>query len=46
LQRVIREVDEVLPVKENLEKYKKLYETYSMLYKDLKEDFKKLNNLV
>ncbi len=41
--RVIKEVEEVSPVAANAEIYKKTYEIYKSLYKDLKEDFAKLS---
>jgi xylulokinase len=40
--KVIKEVEEVLPVAENIEKYDRIYEIYRSLYSDLKEDFAKL----
>ncbi len=33
------------PIPENVEKYKKIYPLYKSLYKNLKEDFKKLSDL-
>ena len=40
--KVIREKEEVLPVAANAGIYKKIYEIYKSLYKDLKDDFAKL----
>ena len=38
-QRIIKEVDAVLPVLQNVEKYRKIYRIYRSLYKDLKSNF-------
>ncbi len=43
--KVIREVEQIQPNIENNKKYKKIYEIYSSLYKDLKEDYKKLSGI-
>ena len=40
--RVIRQKEEVLPVAGNAGIYKKIYDIYQSLYKDLKDDFAKL----
>jgi xylulokinase len=45
VNKTISEVDETNPNADNMAKYKKLYEIYISLYKDLKNDFKKLSNL-
>lgn len=44
-KKVIKEIDEVNPLPENIEKYKHIYEIYKSLYKDLKKDFGKLTLL-
>jgi xylulokinase len=44
--RVIKEVQEVNPIAANAEIYKKAYEIYRSLYRDLKDDFSKLNSIV
>ncbi len=41
--RTIRQVSQINPIRENVKKYRKIYEIYKSLYEDLKEDFKKLN---
>ena len=43
--KVIKEVEEVLPIAENIEKYDRIYEIYRSLYSDLKEDFVKLSGI-
>jgi len=43
--RVIKEVEEVSPVAANAEIYKKAYEIYRSLYRDLKDDFSKLGSI-
>lgn len=45
ISKTICEVDEINPDVDNAAKYKKLYEIYKSLYKDLKNDFKKLSSL-
>ncbi|MBN1298077.1 MAG: xylulokinase [Actinobacteria bacterium] len=44
-KKVIKEKDRVLPVAENVEKYKKIYEIYKSLYAGLKNDFSKLGRI-
>jgi xylulokinase len=43
--KVIKEVEEVLPIAENIEKYDRIHEIYRSLYNDLKEDFVKLSGI-
>jgi len=45
VDRTIREVDQIEPIREDVEKYKKIYEVYKSLYRDLKEDFRISNIL-
>jgi len=44
-KKVIREVDEVKPLNENVTKYRKVYEVYKSLYRNLKDDFASLNKI-
>jgi len=44
--RVISQKEEVLPVAVNAATYKKIYGIYKSLYKDLKDDFAKLAEMV
>ncbi len=41
-QKVIKEVEEISPNAENIEKYDSIYSIYRSLYSDLKEDFARL----
>ncbi|MBA7586802.1 Xylulose kinase [subsurface metagenome] len=41
--RTIRQISQINPIRENVKKYRKIYEIYKSLYEDLKEDFEKLN---
>jgi len=45
VDKIINEDKENNPIAENVEKYKKLYAIYKLLYKDLKDNFKKLSSL-
>ncbi len=45
VDKIINEDKENNPIAENVEKYKKLYTIYKSLYKDLKDNFKKLSSL-
>ena len=45
IEKILSEDKENNPVAENVEKYKKLYTIYKSLYKDLKDNFKKLGSL-
>lgn len=45
VNKIINEDKENNPIAENVEKYKKLYAIYKLLYKDLKDNFKKLSSL-
>ncbi|MFZ3106144.1 MAG: xylulokinase, partial [Candidatus Hydromicrobium sp.] len=45
VDKIINEDKENNPIAENVEKYKKLYVIYKLLYKDLKDNFKKLSSL-
>jgi len=45
VDKIINEDKENNPMAENVEKYKKLYTIYKLLYKDLKDNFKKLSSL-
>jgi len=45
VDRTIKEVDQIEPIREDVEKYKKIYEVYKSLYRDLKEDFRISNIL-
>ena len=45
IEKILSEDKENNPTAENVEKYKKLYTIYKSLYKDLKDDFKKLGSL-
>jgi len=42
-EKIIKQKDEVLPLAQNVEKYRKFHKVYKSLYGDLKKDF---NNLV
>lgn len=46
VDKIINEDRENNPMAENVEKYKKLYAIYKLLYKDLKDNFKKLSSLL
>lgn len=39
------EMTQIEPIREDVEKYKKIYEVYKSLYRDLKEDFRISNIL-
>ncbi len=45
VDKIINEDKENNPIAENVEKYKKLHTIYKSLYKDLKDNFKKLSSL-
>lgn len=45
VNKTIIEIDETNPNADNVARYKKLYEIYVSLYKDLKNDFEKLSKL-
>ena len=45
VNKIINEDKENNPIAENVKKYKKLYAIYKLLYKDLKDNFKKLSIL-
>ena len=45
IDKIINEDKENNPMAKNVEKYKKLYAVYKLLYKDLKDNFKKLSSL-
>src|SRR4030042_205603 len=45
IEKILSEDKENNPAAENVEKYKKLYTIYKSLYKDLKDNFKKLGSL-
>lgn len=44
-RRTVKEISETNPIRENLKKYRKIYEIYRSLYEDLKDDYKKLCTL-
>jgi len=44
-KKTIKEISETNPIRENVKKYRKIYEIYKSLYKDLKDDYKKLHTL-
>jgi len=43
--RVIKEVNKNNPIEENVLKYNELYKIYNSLYKNLKDDFKKIDSI-
>lgn len=42
---LIKTTDKIQPIRENVEKYDKLYKVYSSLYSCLKDKFKEIDNL-
>ncbi|NMM62720.1 xylulokinase [Clostridium sp. P21] len=44
--KLIRTTDKIEPIRENVEKYNKLYKIYSSLYICLKDKFKEIDNLL
>lgn len=46
VSKTIREVDEINPDSENVEKYRRLYKIYRSLYSNLKNDFRDLGYIV
>ena len=43
--KTIREDLQIDSIKENVERYMKIYEIYKSLYMNLKDDFRKLDNI-
>lgn len=43
--RTIRQLSQINPTSENVKKYRKIYKIYKSLYRDLKDDYKKLCTL-